>query len=69
MSLSISKSNVLGGEAMSKDKKVQLESQIDGWLQREDEEDEADFRQEWVKKGIELYEQFKMCRLSDQEKA
>ncbi|MED4018538.1 tetratricopeptide repeat protein [Sutcliffiella cohnii] len=54
---------------MSKDKKIQLELQIDAWLQREDEEDEVDFRQGWLKEGIELYEQFKMCRLSNQEKA
>lgn len=49
-------------------RKEELELQIDEWLVRENEEDEPDFRQDWVQEGIRLYKEYQKCRLSVSEK-
>src|SRR5690625_36548 len=53
---------------MSNRLKEKVNDEIERWMIQESADDMEDFRQEWVKEGINLYEKLKKCRLSRKER-
>ncbi|WP_186579797.1 tetratricopeptide repeat protein [Aquibacillus kalidii] len=50
-------------------RKEELEHKLDEWMQREDDYEEPDFRQEWVEEGINLHKELLRGKLSQQDAA
>lgn len=47
----------------------ELETLQQQWSRKEEADEDPDFRQEWVEKGIDIYQELVKQRLSDEEKA